>query len=215
MNPPPQLHVLLHALAEHLQTAPLAEREQFTAALTQAAPHNPPVLAYLDEVLALGQRGPLRDMIPMITALATLLPWTTFYRETDLTRPFLANFAILELVGPRGPVVAQDTFVVLFLLGPHTWYPFHQHTPEEVYTVVAGSVQIHVDGAIHERQAGDHHYMRAHAPHGLQTRQQPFLALSTWIGNMNDPVLFNIGEDAIRMPLLPQYTPREVERKPQ
>lgn len=203
----PYVTKLLTSLAETLRADQSTELAQFANSIdcTDYAIENPSVLRYLDDVLEMGRRGPLCHFIPLLQSLSELLPWTTFYLETDVTKSFLSNFAIMEIVGPNGPIISQDVIVGLFLLGPHTWYPIHQHAAEEVYKIIAGNVRFFFDGQWVERQAGEHQYMQADVPHALQTAHEPLLTFYTWIGRVRQPVFFNSGDNTTQMPLLPQY----------
>ncbi len=173
---------------------------------TPVAAPAPNVLENLDWALLLGKQGSLKHLADYITPVAHTLPWTNFYEETDLTRPFLSQFAVTEIAGPTGPIVAEDVIMGIFLLGPHTFYPLHKHKADEVYTVIAGQVHFMFDDH-HEvtRGPGDNQYVPSGALHALQTGDEPFLALYTWIGDVREPVFFEINGEQVRMPLLPQY----------
>jgi mannose-6-phosphate isomerase-like protein (cupin superfamily) len=161
-----------------------------------------PVLQHLHEAIQAGEAGPCAGLITQMHPIVDHFPWNCFYRETPLTRPFLNDFGVIELVGPKSPLQMENVVAGIFLLGPHTTYPEHRHRADEVYTVVSGQVHVLVDDIPHNVRAGQSQYVPSGAVHALRTGAEPMLALYTWIGAVHDPVYFRIDGCDVQMPLL-------------
>ena len=145
---------------------------------------NPAGLRFLDDALQHADD----DFAASLNALKATFRWRTFYEESDWSRPFLANFAAGELVGP-GCAVSSDTLVLgVLLIGPHTFYPAHAHPAVELYTVLAGKPQFKADeGTWRTLGNGAFAFHPADTEHTMKTLARPMLALYAWRGDITAP----------------------------
>lgn len=71
------------------------------------------------------------------------------------------------------------------LIGPYTVVPFHQHAAFEVYRMLAGNArwkQGEEDWVT--KIPGDHLYHESMIMHGVQTTEEPLLAMFIWWGDV-------------------------------
>ncbi|KAB7615324.1 cupin domain-containing protein [Amylibacter sp. SFDW26] len=115
--------------------------------------------------------------------------WSEYYAENDWTRPFLADFASGEGIGPNGVLLCDDLILGLFILGPNTLYPSHAHPAEEFYIVLSGEAkfQAGVDGPYTQRSSGDLIIHRENEAHAIWTNDKPLFAVYGWIGAISEP----------------------------
>ena len=128
------------------------------------------------------------DFATSLDALKETFRWRTFYAESDWSRPFLANFAAGELVGPGCAIPSRDLVLGVLLMGPHTFYPAHAHPALELYTVLAGKPQFKAgEGAWRTLENGMFVFHPADMEHTMQTLERPMLALYAWRGDITAP----------------------------
>ena len=97
-----------------------------------------PVCAHLPRALDVGTRGAMADMSNSLDRVADGLHWEYGYEKVP--RGLTAKYGYCEIVGPRGPVVAEDLILGLVLFAPSTTYPQHHHADiEESYVAIAGA----------------------------------------------------------------------------
>ena len=121
-------------------------------------------------------------------ALKTVFQWSTFYKESDWSRPFFANFAAGKIVGPGCVVQSDDLIIGVVLMGPHTFYPAHAPPAVEVYTALAGKPHFRADGGTWRvLEDGAFAFHPADMPHTMKTDERPMLALYAWRGDITAP----------------------------
>ena len=97
-----------------------------------------PVTAHLPRALDLGERGAMQGMARALREVSANLEWQYGYEK--LPKALVEKYAYCEILGPRGPVVADSLIIGFVLFAPATTYPQHSHTEiEESYISVAGS----------------------------------------------------------------------------
>ena len=97
-----------------------------------------PVCAHLPRALHAGTRGPMADMSHSLLRVADRLHWEYGYERVP--RGLTEKYGYCEVVGPRGPVLADDLVLGLVLFAPSTTYPQHHHADiEESYVAISGA----------------------------------------------------------------------------
>jgi dimethylpropiothetin dethiomethylase len=125
-----------------------SHRKRVRDRLSQATKSNPPVLAsepkslpvsaHLPRALDLGERGAMQGMARALREVASHLEWQYGYEK--LPRSLVKKYAYCEVLGPRGPVVADGLIIGFVLFAPATTYPQHSHEEiEESYISISGS----------------------------------------------------------------------------
>lgn len=127
---------------------------------------------------------------------APLAQWRETYKGTGASADFLNRFACYEVIGVDAPFGATDmrAFMVYQPAGFH--YPWHHHPAEELYLVVAGEAEFHLEGeAPKTLRPGDTIFHPSKAPHALITHGHPVMAYVLWRGNLNTKPVFTYPED--------------------
>lgn len=119
-----------------------------------------PVAAQLPAALAAAPAAPLaKALVPV----ASRLTWEWGY--TDLPDTLARSYAYVELLGPRGPVLAQDLILRFVLFAPGTCYPPHAHEGIwESYLAVSGDwsqndAGVNLPGALVFNPPGTRHFI--------------------------------------------------------
>ena len=100
-------------------------------------PADRPVACQLAAALAAGQSSAAQQLAQTLVPLADRLTWEWGY--ADLPDDLARAYAYCELLGPRGPVRADDLILGFVLFAPATFYPPHAHDGIcESYLTVAG-----------------------------------------------------------------------------
>lgn len=96
-----------------------------------------PVTRWLPAALAAATRGPFADMAMALLAVADRLTWE--YGYASLPEALARDYAYCEILGPQGPILADDLILGLVLFAPGTHYPPHHHKGiEESYLALSG-----------------------------------------------------------------------------
>lgn len=106
-------------------------------------------------------------------------------------------FSVCTLLGPEGPLFAQDVRLGLFWQAPDAYYPLHNHEADETYTILAGSALWTAGQRTRMRGAGERIHHPGLMPHAFRAGPTGFLALWRWSGDIDtrsyailpDPVL--------------------------
>jgi len=125
-----------------------------------------------------------------LIAAAPLGQWRDTYRDTPIGDELHRHFGCYEVVGRDAPFVteAMRGFVIYQTAGYH--YPMHSHPAEEVYIVIAGEGEFHLEGQPSRTlRPGDTIFHPSGAPHALTTHGSPIMAYVLWRGDlMTKPV---------------------------
>jgi len=119
-----------------------------------------------------------------LIAAAHDLPWTQSYTKSDgFDAHYLANYAFVNVVSPRGLFHADDMRVSIGFWGEGLHYPTHAHAPEEWYVMLAGSCTLNSAG-IGPRvlKAGDTAHHTPWQRHAADMVPGPLLAVAYWRG---------------------------------
>lgn len=97
-----------------------------------------PVTAHLPRALDLGERGVMQGMTRALRKVLGDLVWEYGYER--LPRSLVKKYAYCEVLGPNGPVKADNLILGFVLFAPSTTYPQHNHPEiEESYISISGS----------------------------------------------------------------------------
>ncbi|WP_118135840.1 dimethylsulfonioproprionate lyase family protein [Oceanicella sp. SM1341] len=102
------------------------------------APAVKPVTEHFARALDLGERGAMQGMARALREIRGRLTWEYGYERVP--RALARKYAYCEVLGPRGPVLAETLVLGFVLFAPTTTYPQHSHRDiEESYVSVAGA----------------------------------------------------------------------------
>ncbi|MEX0303798.1 MAG: dimethylsulfonioproprionate lyase family protein [Leisingera sp.] len=134
----------------------------------------------------------VRALQQAIMALAPHAQWRLTYTEEEVGRDFLQRFGWFELVGPTGHFHSLQTRMTIGYWGPDLDYPWHQHGPEELYTILSGSADFMAKGEeVRRLVPGDTKMHGANQPHAMITNEHPILCFVFWRGEglADDPAM--------------------------
>lgn len=119
------------------------------------------------------------DLAAAFAGIEPELPWfARLDRQTG--DPDFPNFhASGPIIGNDGLEVRDDVRMGASLLAPDTFYPDHQHPPEEVYIALSPGRWRQNDGPWHEPGIGGLVYNPPNIIHAMHANTEPLLAL--WI----------------------------------
>ncbi len=175
--------------------AKLRDGIDWRAGLRPTAPSTRPVVERWFEAAGAGLRdGPLAALGRAALANADGLEWISIYQayqDDPALAGFLDNYAIVRLVGPRGPLVCEDMTAALTLQGPNTFYPPHAHKQEEVYGVLAGSATWQRGAEPWVSRAAEEIFLHpGGVRHATRTAGEPLLSLACWTRDVTLPIVF-------------------------
>ena len=190
------------AAAAECEAAPayakLLDGIDWSAALRSTAPATRPVVERWFEAARTGLRdGPMAVLGRAALANADRLEWISIYQayeDDPALAGFLDNYAIVRLVGPRGPLVCENMTAALTLQGPNTFYPPHVHKQEEVYGVLAGTAawQRGAEPWI-TREPEEIFLHPGGVRHATRTDGEPLLSLACWTRDVTLPIVMVTG----------------------
>jgi dimethylpropiothetin dethiomethylase len=142
-------------------------------------PEQRPVTAHLGRALDLGRRGVLGGMADALGRVQDRLAWEFGYDK--MPRPLERKYAYCEVLGPKGPVLAERLILGFVLFAPRTTYPQHSHRDiEESYVSVAGAWSEN-DAAVYA--PGSLILNRPEQRHRITTGEyEPCLLAYAWLG---------------------------------
>lgn len=126
-----------------------------------------------------------------LIAAGPLAQWRETYRDTPIGEVLHAHFGTYEFLGHDAPfgTDAMRGFMVYQRPGFH--YPMHHHPAEEVYLVLAGKAEFHVEGQGSRMLGpGETQFHLSNQPHALTTHAAPVLAYVLWRGNLTTKPVF-------------------------
>lgn len=109
--------------------------------------------------------------------------WEQSYTKADgvVGDDMLKGYGFAELIGKLGPFLSTRVRAGIGVWGPGIQYPPHRHQPEEVYLVLGGSAEFHLDGHAPRRcRAGDAVHVTPMLTHGFQTLSEPMAVFYIW-----------------------------------
>lgn len=182
------MHRLIAAYAAELRTRPLPAAQTAAALLEpladqraegESSSYAPP---HLEVTLGAQDTHPLTALFAEI---AHQVPWV---KDSGFPMPpvIRGRYCYCDIVGPQGPIRADDICFGAYLQFPDAWYPFHWHAAEELYFPISGTALWSRDG-VSDRPEPPGTLIR-HASmerHATRTVAQPLLALWAWIGDLD------------------------------
>ncbi|MBP1853173.1 dimethylsulfonioproprionate lyase family protein [Rhizobium halophytocola] len=147
--------------------------------ITRREPVTRPVTAHLGRALDLGERGAMQGMARALREVRGGLAWEYGYEK--LPKALAQKYAYSEVLGPQGPVRADQLILGFVLFAPNTTYPQHSHRDiEESYISVAGAwsendAAVYAPGSLILNKPGDEHRITT-------GDQDPCLLAYAWVG---------------------------------
>lgn len=138
-----------------------------------------PVCAHLSRALDIGLLQTTAPLIRAIERIRNQLHWEYGYNKVP---PGLRNkFAFTELMGPKGPIVADPLILGLVLFAPATTYPTHRHQGiTESYFCLSGAISENHVGVY---APGSLIFNPPEHPHRITTSaSEPSLLAYAWLG---------------------------------
>ena len=182
-------YALFEALSRFIANHRDAHVARFSEALADwghswqaVAPARLPVADLLTAALAHCDAD-ARDLLQLFLAHNHRLRWEQSYRRQDGLVPdaMLDGYGFAEIVGLRGPLVSDRIRAGIAIWGPHIDYPRHQHTAEEAYLLLSGSLEFQfADSAAMVCHAGDVVLVESNRAHGFRTLQQTLVLCYLW-----------------------------------
>ena len=106
------------------------------------------------------------------------------YRGLDWYQSAKSNSPYTQIVGPSSLIDREDFRLGLFLLPENIVYPNHQHSPDEVYIVLAGSGEWSLNrGTFENKTVGNIIDIPSMTIHAMRTSATPALMLWSWTGD--------------------------------
>ena len=110
------------------------------------------------------------------------------YRGLDWYQSAKSNSPYTQIVGPSCRIAREDFRLGLLLLPENIVYPNHQHSPDEVYIVLAGSGEWSLNrGTFENKTVGNIIDIPSMTIHAMRTSATPALMLWSWTGNDISP----------------------------
>jgi len=130
----------------------------------------------------------ITDMIVVQSRSSCLSIVQEIYRELDWYQSAKSNSPYTQIVGPSCRIPHEELRLGLFLLFENSVYPNHQHAPDEVYIVLAGSGDWSLNrGAFDNKTAGNIIDIPSMTVHAIRTLEAPALMLWSWTGDNISP----------------------------
>lgn len=182
----PRLHAALRDA--HARLPALAAFCDFPDPVTprQMAPRHDPLSDALQADTRLDTTEALAPLRDLFVAAAATAHWRDTYRDTALGATLHAHFGTYEVLGRDTPLGAENMRSFLVYQTPGFHYPMHHHPAEELYLVIAGEGEFHLEGAPSRRlRPGDTVFHPSNAPHALTTTpERPIMAYVLWRGDL-------------------------------
>jgi len=138
-----------------------------------------PVVEHLGRAIDLGTNDDLSRLCKAFGRVSGSLCWEYGYGK--ISRTLARRYAYTEVLGPRGPVQADDLILGFVLFAPNTTYPQHSHKNiEESYISVTGTwsendFATHAPGSLILNKPGHEHRITTGA-------LEPCLLAYAWLG---------------------------------
>lgn len=155
-----------------------------------------PIVERIPAILENSANSSLASLFDAVGTIYDKLVWYAFYQRTTLTKSFIDEFAVADVMGPEGPIVHENAILFLFIVGPNVLYPFHWHAADELYLILSGNPSFRVgEMEWHQQQRGDIIHVPSLVPHSIRVGNEPMLAVQMWHGNIDQGSLFPVSAD--------------------
>lgn len=125
----------------------------------------------------------VRALQQAIMAAAPYAEWRLTYTEDEVGGDFLSRYGWFELAGPEGHFRTLQTRMTVGYWGAGLYYPWHEHEPEELYSVLSGAALFEAEGEEARRLGpGDTRLHKSLQRHAMTTEDQPILTFVLWRG---------------------------------
>ncbi len=173
---------------------------RFLARLKDSRPRTAPVprtisaTRHWDDILYHRGLAAFPELQTALTTIAPLLHWrqNPSYNDGLMGQGYMANYGYAEFVGGDSSFFDAEAIKCgIFLLGPHRYYPKHNHAAEEVYCVLSSEEAQWRRGDEDWRSygLGTPIYHPSWMAHETKTDADPLLALYCWHGEKAKAVL--------------------------
>ncbi len=124
---------------------------------------------------------PYQGLCDALTDVSDQMMWRETYKGSNIDPDFMERFACYEIIGWDAPFASKSMRSFVVYQPPHLHYPWHHHPAEEIYVVLAGQAEFHMqDEAPRTLSAGDSAFHPSGRPHALTSHHQPVMAYVAW-----------------------------------
>lgn len=140
------------------------------------------------------------DFHRVIQKVLDVAHWKQTYTETEVGSEFLARYGYFELLGPDGHFFSDVLRAYVGYWGPGLRYDWHHHEAEEIYCVLSGAAEFHLDGGRSQwLRRGDTRFHYSNQPHAMTTTVEPVLTFVLWRGRgMTGLPMMGVNEHVVR-----------------
>ncbi len=125
----------------------------------------------------------LRDAF---VAAAPLAQWRYTYEGSKIDPDFIERFGCYCMIGSGGFWSSAQLSGYVVYMPPGLHYPWHQHPAEEMYVMLAGSAEFHLQGQPPQTlTAGQAVFHPSGVPHATTTHDDPMMAYVTWRNHLD------------------------------
>lgn len=131
---------------------------------------------------------PYQGLCDAIVDVSGEMMWRETYKGTDINPDFMERFACYEIIGRDAPFASVQMRSFVVYQPPHLHYPWHHHPAEELYVVLAGQAEFHLEGETSQTlTAGGSSFHASNRPHALTTHDHPVMAYVIWRDRFDEP----------------------------
>lgn len=131
------------------------------------------------------------ELAQAIANTAADLEWITYgeYPPDEIGADFLTGHAYAEMVGPEGPLFAEDYDLGIFLIAPDVLYRDHHHPAPELYAPLTGphGWRFCKNDPLRIKPAHVPVWNPPNAPHMTKVGPLPFLCIFGWTKDVQLP----------------------------
>ena len=121
------------------------------------------------------------DLRDALIAIGPQMQWRETYKDTDIGADFMDRFGCYEIIGVDAPFASSKMRSFLVYQPPHLHYPWHHHPADELYVVIAGEAEFHLqDRASEVLTSGQAAFHPSNTPHALTTHDHPVMTYVLW-----------------------------------
>ncbi|WP_375267511.1 dimethylsulfonioproprionate lyase family protein [Planktotalea sp.] len=121
------------------------------------------------------------DLRDALRGLGSDMLWRETYNDSDTDPDFMNRFGCYEIIGRDAPFRSKKMRGFLVFQPPHLHYPWHHHSADEIYVVIAGEAEFFLQGAPSQTlQSGQSAFHPSGAAHALTRHAHPVIAYVVW-----------------------------------